>query len=779
MRRPLIPIVAAYAAGIVLRYWINNLYILGGVLFLVVLSTGIVLKKSRHTTVLLCIFLLAGVGNLTVKFSYVSQLAPYWNQEAYIIGDVINVAYRDTGQLKLQLKEINLYNQSIRLSETTLVMLTGEVENDENIVGKRVAIHGMIREPQGPRNFKTFDYRMYLKTKNIHSLVYGTFDGLDVIGQGEINPIIKAASQIKYKITQVIFSTLDKREAGLLLGILLGDKDQLENEIYEDFQLLGTAHVLAVSGLHVGILYMVLNYLLKRTNIKVKTVVILIFLWSYTAITGFSPSVLRAVTMATFLVGAPLINRRYDAISSLLAAAFLFLIINPLLIIDIGFQLSFAAVISIIILYHPILKKIHFIPKYCAELLAVSAAAQLGTWPIVAYHFNVLSLVSVLVNIPIVIIVGYLVPVGIVLIILGILELSFSILMASIVTMIIQLMISIVDISISIPFAFLWIPSPHLWFIASYVVFIGLLNMGEGMEKKYQIHRKKCLYGLLALHMILVGIGTLLPSPMEVIFVDVGQGDSTLIRTPKGKNVLIDGGGNFHQGVVQKEKDIIVPYLLKNGIHKIDIVFVSHGHNDHIGGLVQVLDKIKVGYVIVGTDAFKTADWVAFEKKCKEKNVKIYPVKRGDEIVLDKDVMMKVLHPDKTLIQSSRDDVNNNSLVLLMDYKDKRLLWTGDIEAEAENMIMDQYARLDVDVVKVPHHGSVYSSTERWIEGITPEISVFQVGRNSFGHPHPKVIDRYEKHNSLIFRNDENGGIRLRLDREKIEVYTSLSQEIE
>lgn len=229
---------------------------------------------------------------------------------------------------------------------------------------------------------------------------------------------------------------------------------------------------------------------------------------------------------------------------------------------------------------------------------------------------------------------------------------------------------------------------------------------------------------------------------------------------------------------MQKEKDIIVPYLFKNGISKIDIMFASHGHNDHIGGLIQVLDKIKVGYVVVGTEAFKTADWIAFEKKCKEKNVGIYIVKRGSEIVIDKDTVMKVLHPAETLIKASRDDVNNNSLVLLMEYKNKRLLWTGDIEAEAENMMMDQYPSLDVHVVKVPHHGSVYSSTEKWIERITPEISVFQVGRNSFGHPHPKVIERYEKNNSLIFRNDENGGIRLRLDREKIEVYTSLSQEM-
>ncbi|MDF2548127.1 MAG: internalization-related competence protein ComEC/Rec2 [Anaerosolibacter sp.] len=778
MRRPLIPIVAAYAAGIVLRYWINNLYILGSVVFLVVFSMGIVLKKSRHTTVLLCIFLLAGVGNLTVKFSYVSQLAPYWNQEAYIIGDVINVAYGDTAQLKLQLKEINLHNQSIRLSETTLVMLTGEVENDENIVGKRVAIHGMIREPQGPRNFKTFDYRMYLKIKNIHSLVYGTFDGIDVIGKGEINPIIKASSQIKYKIAQVIFRTLEKREAGLLLGILLGDRDQLDDAIYESFQLLGTAHVLAVSGLHVGILYMALNYLLKKMNIKIKTAVILMILWSYASVTGFSSSVLRAVTMAMFLLMGPSINRKYDALSSLLAAAFLFLIINPLLIIDIGFQLSFAAVISIILLYPPILRKINFVPKYWAELLGVSLAAQAGTWPIIAYHFNVLSLASVFVNIPIVLIVGYLVPIGIVLTAIGVLNLSFTSLIGFIVTIIIQLMLVIVDISVSIPFAFLWVPSPSLWFMVAYVVFIGILIMGESMIKKYQLHRKKCLYGLIILCMTLLMIKALLPHPMEVIFVDVGQGDCTLIRTSQRKNILIDGGGNFQQGVVQKEKDIIVPYLFKNGISKIDIMFASHGHNDHIGGLIQVLDKIKVRYVVVGTEAFKTADWIAFEKKCKEKNVGIYTVKRGSEIVIDKDTVMKVLHPAETLIQSSRDDVNNNSLVLLMEYKNKRLLWTGDIEAEAENMMMDQYPSLDVHVVKVPHHGSVYSSTEQWIERITPEISVFQVGRNSFGHPHPKVIERYEKNNSLIFRNDENGGIRLRLDREKIEVYTSLSQEM-
>ncbi|MBB6217948.1 competence protein ComEC [Anaerosolibacter carboniphilus] len=774
MRRPLIPVVGAYVAGIVLKYWIDNPYIFGAAILLIFFIMGVLSKKIGSISIIICIFLFIGAGNLLLKLSYEGQMVPYWDQEAYMIGDVMNVSYRDTTQLTVKLRELNLNGQNIRLSETVLVKLTGETELGKNIVGKRVGIYGTIREPQGPRNPKTFDYKMYLKTRGIYALIYGQVEALEIIGNGETNAILKGANQIKHKMTHVIFSTLEVREGGFLLGLLLGDKDQLEDEIYEDFQALGAAHVLAVSGLHVGILYMVLNYLLQKTSIKIRVYIVLMALWSYTAITGFSPSVLRAVTMATFLTIGPILNRKYDSLSALLAAAFLFLLANPLLITDIGFQLSFVAVLSIILLYQPILKKMVFMPSSLAQLIAVSLAAQLGTWLIVAYHFNVLSIASVFINIPIVMIVGYLVPAGFAMVIIGILSLPIASFIGFVVMIGIRLMLAIIKISASIPFSYVLVSSPSQWLIIAYFIFVGILILNERYMEKWQLHRKKCLYGFLGICMILWIMVNLLPRQMEVIFVDVGQGDCTLIRTPKGKNLLIDGGGNFYQGVDRKEKNIIVPYLLKNGISKIDIIFASHAHNDHVGGLIQVLDKLRVGFVIAGTDVFQTEDWVALEKECKEKNIEIHFLKKGSEIMIEEDVTMKVLHPDEELIQSSRDDVNNNSLVLLMNYKNKKILWTGDIEAEAENVMLHHYPGLDVNVVKVPHHGSVYSSTEQWIQSIKPEISVFQVGRNSFGHPHPKVIERYNEGRSLIFRNDKHGAIRLMLDEEQIEVYTLL-----
>ncbi len=774
MRRPLIPVVGAYVAGIVMKYWIDDFYILGAIVLFVLLITGVVFKKLPNTFVLLCVFLLVGAGNLTFKYAYESQLASYWDQEAYFIGDVIDISYRDTAQLTVRLRKMKCNDQDILLDETTLIKLTGEVEHLENIIGKRIGIYGMIREPQGPRNPKTFDYRMYLKTRGIYSLIYGRAEEIEVRGKGSVNVVLRGSHQIKEKITHIILSRLGEGEGELLTGILLGDKDQLEDEIYEKFQVLGVAHVLAVSGLHVGILYTLLNYLLKRTSNKMRISIILLSLWSYTAITGFSPSVLRAVTMATFLVVGPLLNRRYDSLSALLATACLFLLINPLLVIDIGFQLSFSAVLSIILLYQPILKKMNFMPNDWAQVLAISIAAQLGTWPVVAYHFNVLSLAAIFVNIPIVMIVGYLVPAGFAMVMFGVFSVPAASLIAFVISIGIQLMLIIVNISVTIPFSHIIVPSPSIWMIAAYYVFIGIVVVDERHMNKWQISKRKCMYGFVGAYMVWWIMWSFIPHGMEIIFVDVGQGDCTLIRTPQGKNVLIDGGGNFQQGITRKEKKILVPYLLKNGIPKIDVIFASHAHNDHIGGLIQVLDKIRVGVVVTGTDVFKTADWIALEKKCKEKNVEIHLIKKGSEMIIDRDVAVKVLHPDTALIQSTRDDVNNNSLVLLMAYKDKKILWTGDIEAEAEHLIRNDYPRLDIDVVKVPHHGSVYSSTEQWIQSIHPEIAVFQVGKNSFGHPHPKVIERYSENGSRIFRNDQSGAIRVMLSEKRMKVYTSL-----
>ncbi|KXG74327.1 DNA internalization-related competence protein ComEC/Rec2 [Thermotalea metallivorans] len=777
MRRPLIPVTVLYILGILMKHWEIDFPIL---VLLAVASIGIagIFFGRRRGIILMMLWAIAFTGafNYAANNGSRNQLSPYWGKEVYAIGDVTGVSYKNQIQLTVQLKKIMVRNHEIPTDEKIIVKINGQLNQGKDMLGKTIGVYGVIKEPQKARNPKTFNYQLYLKSKGIYNIMYVPEDRIKILGDATISPVMEGIYGIKNRIRQITAEALPEKEGEFLLGVLLGEKDRLDAEIYENFQSLGIAHVLAVSGLHVGIIYMALERALRGIEGHIKVMSILGMLWAYAAITNFTPSVLRATTMATLLILAPLWNRKYDPLSALFATAFIFLLANPLLWMDIGFQLSFSAVLFIVLLYPLILKRLSLIPNFWAQMIAVSLAAQMGVAPVIAYHFNNLSLLSLFINIPIVFMVGYLVPLGLVMLVVGWFSSFGAALIAIFSLMLIRLMMVISQGAAKIPFSHGVVISPDALFLATYYLLLIVAALEEKWLERWMLNKKKCGAWILGIYMILVFTGYILPDRMKIVFVDVGQGDCIWIHTPKGKNLLIDGGGkDFYgsNGQVQ-EKNILVPFLLKNGVWKLDFVFLSHVHHDHIGGLIQVLDHLKVGAVGIGTDAYKTDDWIVFEKKCRGKGIPIHRLIKGNILEIERGLKIKALHPEKNLIQSSRDDINNNSLVLLIEYEGRKILITGDIEREAEEKIVKGYSHLDIDVIKVPHHGSLYSSTEKLIEGLKPEIAVIQVGKNRFGHPHPQVIKRYKEKNIHIFRNDENGAVQLIIDHSQMRVYTML-----
>ena len=267
---------------------------------------------------------------------------------------------------------------------------------------------------------------------------------------------------------------------------------------------------------------------------------------------------------------------------------------------------------------------------------------------------------------------------------------------------------------------------------------------------------------------------------MRIYFIDVGQGDSSLICTPTGKNILIDGGGSRTPEKYDVGEKVLLPYLLDRRIKKLDYIIVSHFDADHAQGIETVIDKIKVKNIVVSRQASQSVEYDKIIKMCKEKKIKIIDAKRGEKIVIDKYAYFDILHPGDILLDDGKGGLNANAIVAKLNYKmDNKLftvLFTGDIEYDAEQELVKEYGnKLKSDILKVAHHGSKTSSSQEFINLVKPEIALIGVGKdNTFGHPNDGVIEKLKKIKAKIYRTDLDGEIIIKMEAKKYEVIKTI-----
>lgn len=780
MRRPIVIISFIYILGIAIQYQLDiskSILLFSSVLCMCACLYTVLKYRKLSITFLILIILLIGSLNFQIANKIKGNLSPFYNQDIEITGVVQDASYKNNLELTLQVEEIFTDGIKYVHGEKIIASLRGDYYPPVEIVGKKIEIKGELVKPEENRNPKMFNYRLYLKSKSIYSILYGNIEDIKVKEEEIKFAPIHLANKVRYRIVHNTLRILPDREARVLLGILLGDKDELDEDIYEGFRDVGVAHILAVSGLHVGIIYIFINKLFYKVPIYVRLLSVFSVLSLYIIITDFAPSILRATFMILLLAIGPFFNRRYDLLSSIAFTALILLIVNPILLMNVGFQLSFGAVLSIALLYKPILKKLCFLPSFWAQLIAASTAAQLGIFPLTAYYFNMISPWSPIINIPIVIILGYLLPFGIVTIIIGTFSTLISTVMGEVILMGIRLMIEITNMGSMLPFSGYKVVSPSTLTLIMYYTLLFFFTYDGKLLNSLSINKGKAICLILTFYFTIQTIVSYIPGKLEITFLDVGQGDSIIVRTPRNKILLIDGGGSSYGNHDVGEK-VVVPYLLKNGIKKIDFILVSHFHNDHVGGVYKVVEDLNIGEVFIGEQVEDTENYYNLMDICEEKGVKPTTIRGGNLIELENNLKLYILNPHKLLL-GSRDDLNNNSVVALLKYNDKKILFTGDIEAEAENVILATYPNLRADIIKIPHHGSRFSSTDQFLEQIDPQIAAIQVGKNLFGHPHNEVLEKLNKNNSYVFRNDENGAIIITIDREKISIKTTLETSLE
>ena len=678
-------------------------------------------------------------------------------------GIVEEIKFKDIEESKYKVKIIKVEDEknTYIINENIMLKIIGEKYIE---LGDIITFNGRTRIPMVNSNPKLFNYRRSLLAEKVYTTI--TIKDYDITHVSKENKRLKyrIKSEFRNNIENLFDNSLNEHNSSLMKSIVLGEYGYLEDEDVSKYRDLGLAHILAVSGLHIGIIGTFLIFVLSRCGIMrnwahIFTVIII---WFYGFLIGFPPSLLRANIMMTILFLSRSLAEPYDSINSLLLSMFILLIINPFWIFKVGFQLSYLATFSIIYFTPRILKL--FYPYRNKKIYALSTilGVQIGLIPIQAYYFNKIPILTILANL-------FIAPFLSLGLVLGATMVGFyysipglNNIIGFVLNMVLNIQFKLVNLLHNIPFNQINCYSPGISEIILYYIFILILFKIIDLKKLGTNMNKTIIY-YLVFHIICLSIFFYKDQSLEIHFIDVGQGDSILIKNKK-ENFLIDTGGSIF-GNFDIGKNITLPFLLKNGIMKLDGIFISHFHEDHSQGLPILMDNLKVENILI---SYENSNSDVYNYMISS-NIPVTKLKEKDRIILNKNTSIEVLSPNLDFVNRNLGE-NDLSLVFLLKYFNREILFTGDMENETENYLLDKFHR-PIDIIKVPHHGSNTSSKAELLEVIKPEIGIITVGRNNiYGHPQKDVLNRYEEIGTKIFRTDTMGRVKVALNKSDMKI---------
>jgi len=649
-----------------------------------------------------------------------------------------------------------------------------------------------------PAQFDDFDYKGYLAHQGIYSTM--TYPKIEVTGSGEGFEPLELVYSLRNRLARNLTTILPEPQASLAQGIVLGMRGTIPSPIKDNFSHTGTAHLLAISGLHLsimaGILLSIGIWLFgKRRYIYVWLALGII--WLYALLTGMHPPVIRGTIMASLFLTAELLGRQRSAITALALAAAVMVGISPQILWDASFQLSFLAMVGLIFVTPPLMtlgrRAVNAtlnedgaaarIASIATDSFSVSLGAIIATWPVIAYYFGIVSLVGPLATfltlpaLPAIIVTGALAG-G-----LGFIALPAAQAIGWITWLFTSYLMVVVNGFAAVPLSYIATGSIPLTLIWVYYPVLGI-TLRLGSRKKLtnpmpeatdqlkkgatgsfssatRLPRKWALVPLaIAAIFVSVTAATMPDDNLHVSFLDVGEGDAILVQTPSHQDILVDGGPDpqaITLGLGRK-----MPFWDRT----IDLVILTHPHADHLTGLIEVLRRYEVKQVLypdLDSDSPLYEEWLSL---IEEKNIKHTIARAGQQIDLGQGVI-EVLNPPTSPLTDTQSDTDNNGVVLRLSMGEASFLLTADIMQEAEVELITSRASLSSTVLKAAHHGSDTSTCQQFLAVVNPQLAVISAGvDNKFDHPSPEVMERLTNKigTENIYRTDERGTVELVTD---------------
>ncbi|MGN0396139.1 MAG: DNA internalization-related competence protein ComEC/Rec2, partial [Coprococcus sp.] len=683
---------------------------------------------------------------------------------------------------------------------------------DELKIGQHVVIMGDISCPSSPTNPGQFNEKEYYRNRGVYFLVY---DGIILENGSSYNHIKQSLYMLRNKTSDIIESAFSSYAGGIVRAMLLGDKTDIDKDTKQLYRINGIAHILAISGLHIALLGMNLFRKLRKCigSYWISGIVSVAVIIMYGIVTGFSVSTVRAIIMLVIDIAGMVIGRSSDMLTSMGLACVVLCIMNPYIIKDAGFLLSFGAIYGIAVVF-PMLKSIagRLAEKRIISAVILSLSINLVTTPIIIYFYYEFPLYGILINLIVVPCVEIILVMSIISITTGFFFISFARFAAFPVKCILLFYNVICRLFESFPYSSINVGHIEVWIIVFYYIWLMALLCGIVLLKswcrenvKYRNSNKHTcdtealqgnstgiwlkivfgvLFSIIASIVFIICAFRYFNPRFRMVFLDVGQGDGILISTEMGTNILIDGGSSSNDKLGEY---IILPAIKYYGMSSLDYVFVSHGDEDHISGIKYLISTDHLGVTIenlvIAEYAYKDS-LNELISMAEEKGINVISIKAGDVFEEgvnkewisgekendDKGFSISCLYPSSL---STAENANDLSLVLKLETDNMSALFTGDIGLGAEQELMEKNCNLDCDILKVAHHGSKYSTGEAFISACTPDYAVISCGAyNFYGHPHKETLDRLEDVDVDLYRTDESGAIELMMTNHQVQIYT-------
>lgn len=627
--------------------------------------------------------------------------------------------------------------------------------------GRLLAVHGY-------NNPGAVDYAAALRRQGIGARMSVANGGVVVEQYEGCRAWTRGLFALRQRLTGAAGAALPPAEAAVLNGMVFGGYEGISPTVVKDFAATGIVHILSVSGTHVALVAGVMLWLGGRLCMSptLSAVLAAATVIAYGVISGLTPPVVRSILMGCAALGALVLRRENDAFTALSVAALAMLVYEPRWLYDVSFQLSFGATAGLVVLYKPITAVLsRYLPSWLAGPLAVTAAAQLGVLPFLAYYFATFSLVSFPANIVVV-------PVVEAVVVLGLLAAMASLVnpwlgggLHLLCGLLLKLVLALIGWFAAWPGATVYLPAGNF---ATGAAYYAVLAWSAGLRPAWlpgpltmwRIHPGWCA-GAALLGAGIFLMGEVAPQPLLVHFIDVGQGDASVVITPHKRVIMIDTGGNSGSDFDVGER-VVVPYLRHIGVRHIDYLFLTHGHADHAGGAPAIATALPIDNVVIAREPLATPLLRTVQMS---PHTTFIPGYTNQNILCD-GVRIIVVHSEGSVHPG-----NESSMLIQIQYGRHAYLFTGDLTAREEAQILQARADLASTVLKVAHHGARTSTTPAFLQAVRPDYAVIQAGYgNRFGHPHDEILSRLAAQGTIVLRTDRDGAVIFRDNGETLTV---------
>lgn len=794
IKRPVFWILLAFVLGEVIAVFDLNIAVPCIVPAIIVIGKTVI-KAYEDMGAFVVIFFTLIMGFMLMSNEITTRNYIYDLKENTVIvqGKIYKIENTAFGT-NIYLKGVEVENGEKSVSVKRIFVNTEKIPNVK--IGNIIKVRGKLRQFEEAANKGNFDSRKYYLSLGFYGKIEaGTIEIINSDYSGIRQGLYELRMEIIERLEKLcsdnngIFSIINNKN-GIIGAIILGDKTDIDSDIKELYSVSGIAHILAISGLHISFIGMAIYRLLRRRfRFLFSAAVSIPVVLSFGIMSGFGISTIRAIIMFILKIIGEVLGRKYDAITAISLAGLVLLVQNPFVVCNSGFQMSFGAIIAIVLIL-PIVEEILNTDNKIIKVISANFTISLVMNPILAWNYYELPTFSFLLNIVVVPLMSVVIVSSIAGIFCSCIMFGFGKVVIFPGCGILELYTFLCNIINKSSVASIVVGQPKVTIIIVYyaillVVLFGLKNIrtkytraekerniikketGLVLEKKAKKERRikgqnvklrlACIVGFLLLNCLIYYI----PNPgFYITFIDVGQGDGILIHGDNGTKVMVDGGSTSEKQVA---KNCIVPYLKAEGIGTIDYSIITHTDKDHISGILEILEnnnsnRIRIKNLVMPDINMKDDTYNELIEKAKLKKINVLYIKKGDTLSLGK-TKIKCIYPETTTTAS---DKNDYCTVLSVKNKTSKILLTGDISKEIEEKIKDDIEE-NYTVLKVAHHGSNYSSSEKFLKKVNPKYSIISVGKNnSYGHPENETMERLRKQGGVIYRTDEKGGITIR-----------------